>query len=113
VRFDTGTELIFVPLEADLMESMKMLDSGDYTINPTIGYCLRGINSIEFMNFPVASAAETLRIDLVIPFTAFSASEQVHLPSGKVSVLIGAVIELLTGRPRVDLKNDNAEEQIK
>ena len=113
VRFDTGTELIFVPLEADLMESMKMLDAGTYAINPTIGYCLRGTNSIEFMNFPLAEAGETLRIDLVIPFTAFSASEQVHLPSGKVSVLIEAVIGLLTGRPRVDLVNDNAEAEVK
>jgi len=113
IRFDVGTELVFVPLEADLMESMKMLDAGNYTVNPTIGYCLRGTNSIEFMNFPLAEAAETLRIDLVIPFTAFSASEQVHLPSGKVSVLIEAVIELLTGRPRVDLKNDNAETENK
>ena len=113
IRFDTGTELIFVPLESDLMESMKMLDSGDYKINPTIGYCLRGTNSIEFMNFPVAEAANTLRIDLVIPFTAFSASEQVHLPSGKVSAFIEAVIGLLMGRPRVDLLSNNAEAEAK
>jgi hypothetical protein len=113
VRFDTGTELVFVPLESDLMESMKMLDSGDYKINPTIGYCLRGTNSIEFMNFPVAEAASTLRLDIVIPFTAFSDTDEVHLPSGKVSVLLEAVIGLLTGRPRVELKNDNAETENK
>ena len=113
VRFDTGIELVFVPLEADLMESMKMLDSGDYKINPTIGYCLRGTNSIEFMNFPEASADETLRIDLVIPFTAFSDAEEVHLPSGKASALIEAVIGLLTGRPRVDFLNNNAEAEAK
>lgn len=107
VNFDTGTDLEFVPVDAEIAESISMLDVSDININDVIGYYPRNNKLVEYLNFPAAFAAETLRMDLVIPFTEYGDSDEVALPSGQNLNLITAVVKLLTGRPEVDLANDN------
>ena len=113
ISLDAGTKLEFVPVDAEIAESISMLDVSDVNINDVIGYYPRDNKLVEFLNFPVAYAAETLRMDLVIPFTEYAASDEVSIPSGQNFNLITAVVKLLTGREPVDLKNDNREKETK
>ena len=108
ISIEDETTLDFVPLDASEFENFSMLDAGNTTICDSIGYCLRDNLLVEFFNFPNSRSGDLLRMDLIIPFNEFDSTDEVFLPSGKASVLIQGVVSLLTGRPTVDLTNDNA-----
>ena len=113
ISIEDETTLDFVPLDASEFENFSMLDAGNTTICDSIGYCLRDNLLVEFFNFPNSRSGDLLRMDLIIPFNEFDSTDEVFLPSGKASVLIQGVINLLTGRPTVDLLNNNAEAEVK
>ena len=107
ISLDSGVNLEFVPVDAEIAESISMLDVSDVNINNVVGYYPRDNKLVEYLNFPAGYAAETLRMDLVIPFTEYGSDDEVSLPSGQNLNLITAVVKLLTGRSEVDLLNDN------
>ena len=113
ISTNKGETLEFVPVDAEIAESIGMLDVSDVNINSVIGYCLRNNNLIEFINFPASMSATKLRIDALISFSSYANTDEVYLASGQANVLLQGVIGLLTGRPVVDLKNNNAEMEVK
>ena len=113
ISIEDETTLDFVPLEADEFENFSMLDTGNAIICDSIGYCLKNNLLVEFFNFPDSRSGDLLRMDIIIPFSEYGDSEDVPLPSGQNMNLITAVVNLLTGRPTVDLLNNNAEAEAK
>lgn len=105
-----GTSLEFVPMSNDELSLIDNLDVNN--IDDVIGYAFKN-GRIEYkgMTNEILDGGG-VRMDLVIPFEAYSDDDDIQIPSGQDERLFQIVVNSLLGVP-YDSLNDNNEIQIK
>jgi hypothetical protein len=107
----TGVDLttIFYPVTKKEAEQLPSTLVGELNANDVRCYYTVLGEKIEY--FGVTSAIKTagVRMDLIIPFDAYTSDEVIKIPFAKDMQLVTAVIEILRTTPAVDLKDDNAD----
>jgi len=96
-----GTEFSFFPITEDEWELYRGTLAD--TINTKIGYMVKR-NEVWYYNFN--TTISKVRMELVVPFSEFSNTDEVPLPAGKDQTLVQGVIDLLTQTVPKELKVD-------
>jgi hypothetical protein len=98
----TGEGVDFVPETNDNIDLMEGLLCDN--LPSEISYTVKN-GRVEYKNMD--TTISTVRMDLVIPFEAYSREDSVFIPSGQDERLIEIVTNYVMGKPPVDLVNDN------
>lgn len=102
----TGSnELDFVPVTNSQLKVMYNLMVNDVT-DDVISYVFKN-GRIEYYGMSADEAAETVNLELVVPFEAYDDTDYVSLPTGSSEALIEMVVNFMIGTPDSDNLNNN------
>ena len=99
----------FYPASKREFEILPNTLVGELNANDERAYYTVRKDTIEYYGVPSAVVSAGVRMDIVIPFDAYSDGDDVIIPFGKDLQLIQAVIELMRTIPQVDLKDNTAD----
>jgi hypothetical protein len=99
-----GRGLQFAPVSGDNIQILDDLDVN--LVDDVIGYRVFA-DRVEYWGNP---GVATVRMELVIPFTAYEEMDDVKIPGGSDAQLIEVVLQFVQGTPPKDLKNNNADQ---
>lgn len=104
----------FYPMDA---READLVSGGSFTntLTSRAGYIVAP-GRVEFYNISVATAAEGVRMDLIIPFSVYEDTDVVLIPEEndyKGETFIDKVLKVLGVIQKIDLKDDNSDKEDK
>lgn len=101
----------FFPMSKREFEILPNTLIGELNVADEIAYYVVRKDTIEYYGVPAAVVSAGVRMDIVIPFDAYDADDDVIIPFGQDMMLIPAVIEMMRTIPMVDIKDNNTDTQ--
>lgn len=96
-----GRDVDFVPITGVMMDVFSDLDV--YHVMDSIPYEVRK-DKIVFLSNP---EMDFVKMDLVIPFTAWNDTDEFPLPAGEALGIVGMVVEVMSNTPYIPIKRRN------
>jgi hypothetical protein len=105
INTNQGTDMNFVP--TTIKRIRLLLNSEAYGYTGKVHFYVER-DKIWYYNMTSDLANAGVRLRLAVPFSEFSATDEVPLPVGKDTEFVQTVIQILAQTQPSDLKNDNA-----
>ena len=93
----------FVPMTNNELQTIEGLEVD--TIDDVVGYVFKN-GRVEYKGMTSTIAAGTVKMELIIPFEAYSDTDILQLPLGSDEMILQSVVNMLIGMPDSDKMND-------